>query len=63
MNPWQQIRDVQGHRGSPESVRGQPASADLERRPDPGRAIIAERLDEGAVDRRLLIARWGLVPS
>jgi hypothetical protein len=25
--------------------------------------IIAERLDEGSVDRRLLIARWGLVPS
>ncbi|MDR6417671.1 putative SOS response-associated peptidase YedK [Pseudarthrobacter sulfonivorans] len=25
--------------------------------------IIAERMDEGVVDRRLLIARWGLVPS
>lgn len=25
--------------------------------------IIAERLEEGAIDRRLLIARWGLVPS
>ena len=25
--------------------------------------IIAERLGEGSLDRRLLIARWGLVPS
>jgi putative SOS response-associated peptidase YedK len=25
--------------------------------------IIAERLDEDVLDRRLLIARWGLVPS
>lgn len=25
--------------------------------------IIAERLDEDAVERRLLVARWGLVPS
>ena len=25
--------------------------------------IIAERLDDDAVDRRLLVARWGLVPS
>ena len=25
--------------------------------------IIAERLDDDSVDRRLLIARWGLVPS
>ena len=25
--------------------------------------IIAERLDEGAIDRHLLVARWGLVPS
>ena len=25
--------------------------------------IIAERLDDGAIDRRLLITRWGLVPS
>ncbi|WP_354298631.1 hypothetical protein [Pseudarthrobacter sp. PvP022] len=25
--------------------------------------IVAERLDEGTIDRRLLIARWGLVPS
>lgn len=25
--------------------------------------IIAERLDEGSVNRHLLIARWGLVPS
>ncbi|MEJ1180392.1 MULTISPECIES: SOS response-associated peptidase family protein [unclassified Pseudarthrobacter] len=25
--------------------------------------IVAERLDEGTIDRHLLIARWGLVPS
>ncbi len=25
--------------------------------------IIAERLEEGAIDRHLLVARWGLVPS
>jgi hypothetical protein len=24
---------------------------------------MAERLDEGSIDRHLLIARWGLVPS
>ncbi|NWL32073.1 SOS response-associated peptidase family protein [Paenarthrobacter nitroguajacolicus] len=24
--------------------------------------IVAERLDEGVIERRLLIARWGLVP-
>ena len=26
-------------------------------------SIVAERLDEGTIDRRLLIARWGLIPS
>lgn len=25
--------------------------------------IVAERVDEGTIDRHLLIARWGLVPS
>lgn len=25
--------------------------------------IVAERLDEGTIDRHLLIAKWGLVPS
>lgn len=25
--------------------------------------IVAERLDDGTIDRPLLIARWGLVPS
>lgn len=25
--------------------------------------IVAERLDEGTIDRHLLVARWGLVPS
>jgi putative SOS response-associated peptidase YedK len=44
-------------------VEGSPPPPSWNVAPTQDVPIIAERLDEDAVDRRLLIARWGLVPS
>ena len=44
-------------------VEGSPPPPSWNVAPTQDVPIIAERLDEGSVDRRLLIARWGLVPS
>jgi putative SOS response-associated peptidase YedK len=44
-------------------VEGSPPPPSWNVAPTQDVPIIAERLDEGSVDRHLLIARWGLVPS
>ncbi|MEO5320478.1 SOS response-associated peptidase [Arthrobacter sp. CC3] len=44
-------------------IEGTPPAPSWNVAPTQDVPIIAERLDEGAFDRRLLIARWGLVPS
>lgn len=44
-------------------VEGSPPPPSWNVAPTQDVPIIAERLDEDSVDRRLLIARWGLVPS
>ena len=44
-------------------VEGNPPPPSWNVAPTQDVPIIAERLDEDSVDRRLLIARWGLVPS
>ena len=44
-------------------VEGSPPPPSWNVAPTQDVPIIAERLDEGVIDRRLLIARWGLVPS
>lgn len=40
-----------------------PSSAELERRPTQNVPVVAKRSDEGTIDRRLLRASWGLIPS
>jgi putative SOS response-associated peptidase YedK len=45
------------------AVEGSPPPPSWNVAPTQDVPIIAERLDEGVLDRRLLIARWGLVPS
>ena len=44
-------------------VEGSPPPPSWNVAPTQDVPIIAERLDEGSIDRHLLIARWGLVPS
>ena len=44
-------------------VEGSPPSPSWNVAPTQSVPIVAERLDEGTIDRHLLIARWGLVPS
>lgn len=44
-------------------VEGSPPGQSWNVAPTQNVPIVAERLDEGAIDRRLLIAKWGLVPS
>lgn len=44
-------------------VEGSPPGPSWNVAPTQNVSIVAERLDEGTIDRRLLIARWGLVPS
>ncbi len=44
-------------------VEGSPPPPSWNVAPTQDVPIIAERMDEDAVERRLLIARWGLVPS
>ncbi|SKB71784.1 Uncharacterized conserved protein [Arthrobacter sp. 31Cvi3.1E] len=44
-------------------VEGSPPGPNWNVAPTQNVPIVAERLDEGTIDRRLLIARWGLVPS
>ena len=44
-------------------VEGSPPPPSWNVAPTQDVPIIAERLDQDAVERRLLIARWGLVPS
>jgi putative SOS response-associated peptidase YedK len=46
-----------------EEIEGSPPPPSWNVAPTQDVTIIAERLDEGSVDRRLLFARWGLVPS
>ena len=63
-----QICDVQSHRGPPQpfeanEVEGSPPPPSWNVAPTQDVPIIAEKLDEDGIDRRLLIARWGLVPS
>jgi putative SOS response-associated peptidase YedK len=54
--------DLLGHFEAKE-IEGSPPPPSWNVAPTQDVPIIAERLDEGSVDRRLLIARWGLVPS
>lgn len=44
-------------------VQGSPPGPSWNVAPTQKVPIAAERLDDGAIDRRLLIARWGLVSS
>ncbi|VXC47491.1 Putative SOS response-associated peptidase (modular protein) [Arthrobacter sp. 9V] len=44
-------------------VDGSPPGPSWNVAPTQNVPIVAERLDEGTLDRRLLVARWGLVPS
>jgi putative SOS response-associated peptidase YedK len=44
-------------------VAGSPPPPSWNVAPTQSVPIVAERLDEGTIDRHLLIARWGLVPS
>ncbi len=44
-------------------VEGSPPGPSWNIAPTQNVPIVAERLDEGTLDRRLLIAKWGLVPS
>ncbi|MET4143758.1 putative SOS response-associated peptidase YedK [Arthrobacter sp. UYCo732] len=44
-------------------VEGSPPPPSWNVAPTQAVPIIAERLDEGAIDRSLVVARWGLVPS
>lgn len=44
-------------------VEGNPPGPSWNVAPTQNVPIVAERLDEGTLDRRLLIAKWGLVPS
>jgi len=44
-------------------VEGSPPGPSWNVAPTQNVPIVAERLDEGTIDRRLRIARWGLVPS
>ncbi|KIA73434.1 hypothetical protein ANMWB30_23610 [Arthrobacter sp. MWB30] len=44
-------------------VEGNPPGPSWNVAPTQNVPIVAERLDEDAIDRRLLIARWGLIPS
>ena len=44
-------------------VEGNPPGPSWNVAPTQNVAIVAERLDEGPLDRRLLIAKWGLVLS
>lgn len=63
-----QICDLQDHRGPSELLRRQggrrhssPPSWNVA--PTQSVPIVAERLDEGSIERHLLVAHWGLVPS
>ena len=44
-------------------VEGSPPGPSWNVAPTQNVPIVAERLDEGTIDRRLHIAKWGLVPS
>lgn len=44
-------------------VEGTPPPPSWNVAPTQAVPIVAERLDEGAIDRHLLVAHWGLVPS
>lgn len=44
-------------------VEGTPPAPSWNVAPTQNVPIVAERLDEGSVERHLMIARWGLVPS
>lgn len=44
-------------------VEGSPPGPSWNIAPTQNVPIVAERLDEGTIDRRLLVAKWGLVPS
>jgi putative SOS response-associated peptidase YedK len=44
-------------------VEGNPPPPSWNVAPTQSVPIVAERLDEGTIDRHLLVARWGLVPS
>jgi len=44
-------------------VEGSPPGPSWNVAPTQNVPIVAERQDEGTLDRRLLIAKWGLVPS
>ncbi len=44
-------------------VEGSPPGPSWNVAPTQNVPIVAERLDEGTLDRRLLIAKFGLVPS
>ena len=44
-------------------VEGSPPGPSWNVAPTQNVPIVAERLEEGTLDRRLLIAKWGLVPS
>ncbi|WP_458781869.1 SOS response-associated peptidase family protein [Arthrobacter sp. D3-16] len=44
-------------------VEGTPPPGSWNVAPTQSVPIVAERLDEGTIDRHLLVARWGLVPS
>lgn len=44
-------------------VEGSPRPPNWNVGPTQSVPIVAERLDEKTLDRHLLIARWGLVPS
>lgn len=44
-------------------VEGSPSPPSWNVAPTQNVPIVAERLDEGTIDRHLLIARWGLFPS
>jgi putative SOS response-associated peptidase YedK len=44
-------------------VEGTPPSPSWNVAPTQSVPIVAERLDEGSIERHLLIARWGLVPA
>jgi putative SOS response-associated peptidase YedK len=43
-------------------IEGESARAELECGPHSEVPIVAERLDDGTLDGRLLVARWGLIP-